>query len=47
MLQGGEGRNHNPHGFPVWLAGTGGGGAQSISSTAASGLQNDQLFFER
>lgn len=39
MLQGGKGRNHNPYGFTVWLAGGGVRGGQSIGSTDAIGLR--------
>ncbi len=42
MLQGSKGRNHNPYGFTVWLAGGGVRGGQSIGSTDAIGLRADE-----
>jgi hypothetical protein len=42
MLQGGKGRNHNPYGFTVWLAGGGVRGGQSIGTTDAVGLRAEE-----
>jgi hypothetical protein len=39
MMQGGNGRNHNPYGFTVWLAGGGVKGGQSIGGTDEIGLR--------
>ena len=42
MMQGGEGRNHNPYGFTVWRAGGGVKGGQSIGETDEIGLRASQ-----
>jgi hypothetical protein len=45
MLQGGKdrpGRNHNPLGFTVWLAGGGVRGGQALGATDAIGLRAEQ-----
>jgi hypothetical protein len=42
MLQGSKGRNHNPYGFTVWLAGGGVRGGQSIGTTDAVGLRAEE-----
>jgi uncharacterized protein (DUF1501 family) len=39
MEQGDRGRNHNPYGFTVWLAGGGVQGGQAIGSTDEIGLR--------
>ena len=39
MMQGNAGRNHNPYGFTVWLAGGGVKGGQSIGATDDVGLR--------
>jgi hypothetical protein len=39
MSEGATGRDHNPHGFTMWLAGGGIKGGQSIGSTDAVGLR--------
>ena len=39
MSEGGSGRDHNPHGFSMWLAGGGVKGGQVIGSTDAVGLR--------
>jgi uncharacterized protein (DUF1501 family) len=39
MEQGAKGRNHNPYGFTVWLAGGGVKGGQSIGETDEIGLR--------
>jgi hypothetical protein len=39
MSQGGKGRDHNPHGYTMWLAGGGVRGGQVIGSTDAFGLR--------
>jgi hypothetical protein len=39
MEQGSGGRNHNPYGFTVWLAGGGVQGGRSIGSTDEIGLR--------
>lgn len=41
MMQGGNGRNHNPYGFNIWLAGGGVRGGASIGSTDDIGLRAD------
>ena len=41
MEQGGGGRNHNPYGFTVWLAGGGVRGGQSIGATDEIGLRSE------
>ncbi len=42
MVQGNRGRNHNPYGFTVWMAGGGVKGGQSIGETDAIGLRAEQ-----
>ncbi len=39
MSEGSTGRDHNPHGFTVWLAGAGVRGGQAIGSTDPLGLR--------
>jgi hypothetical protein len=39
MTEGTNGRDHNPHGFTMWLAGGGVKGGQAIGSTDAVGLR--------
>jgi hypothetical protein len=39
MSEGANGRDHNPHGFSMWLAGGGVKGGQTIGSTDAVGLR--------
>jgi uncharacterized protein (DUF1501 family) len=39
MSEGGSGRDHNPHGFSMWLAGGGVKGGKVIGSTDAVGLR--------
>jgi uncharacterized protein (DUF1501 family) len=39
MMQGGNGRNHNPYGFTVWLAGAGVQGGHAIGATDEIGLR--------
>src|ERR1019366_4246249 len=39
MTEGSTGRDHNPHGFTMWLAGGGVKGGQTIGSTDAVGLR--------
>jgi hypothetical protein len=39
MTEGATGRDHNPHGFTMWLAGGGVKGGQTIGSTDAVGLR--------
>jgi hypothetical protein len=39
MSQGGKGRDHNPYGFTMWLAGGGVKGGQAIGSTDEFGLR--------
>jgi hypothetical protein len=39
MMQGSGGRNHNPYGFTMWLAGGGVKGGQSIGATDEIGLR--------
>jgi uncharacterized protein (DUF1501 family) len=39
MSEGSNGRDHNPHGFCMWLAGGGAKGGQVIGSTDAVGLR--------
>jgi hypothetical protein len=39
MMQGDHGRNHNPYGFTVWLAGGGVRGGQAIGATDDIGLR--------
>jgi hypothetical protein len=42
MMQGGKGRNHNPYGFTVWLAGGGVQGGQAIGETDEIGLRAEK-----
>jgi uncharacterized protein (DUF1501 family) len=39
MSQGGKGRDHNPYGYTMWLAGGGVKGGQAIGSTDEFGLR--------
>ena len=39
MSEGSDGRDHNPHGFSMWLAGGGVKGGQIIGATDAVGLR--------
>ena len=39
MSEGTNGRDHNPHGFTMWLAGGGVKGGQAIGSTDEIGLR--------
>ena len=39
MMQGNNGRNHNPYGYTAWLAGGGVKGGQSIGATDEIGLR--------
>jgi hypothetical protein len=39
MTEGTNGRDHNPHGFTMWLAGGGVKGGQAIGSTDEVGLR--------
>jgi hypothetical protein len=39
MTEGTNGRDHNPHGFCMWLAGGGVKGGQTIGATDAVGLR--------
>jgi hypothetical protein len=39
MSEGSNGRDHNPHGFSMWLAGGGARGGQTIGATDAVGLR--------
>jgi hypothetical protein len=39
MMQGNQGRNHNPYGFTIWLAGAGVKGGNVIGSTDEIGLR--------
>ena len=39
MSEGGKGRDHNPHGFSVWLAGAGVKGGIAYGATDAIGLR--------
>jgi hypothetical protein len=39
MTEGKDGRDHNPHGFSMWLAGAGVKGGQAIGATDAIGLR--------
>jgi hypothetical protein len=39
MTEGTTGRDHNPHGFTMWLAGAGVNGGQTIGNTDAVGLR--------
>jgi hypothetical protein len=42
MSEGQNGRDHNPHGFSMWLAGAGVKGGQVIGSTDAVGLRAEE-----
>ena len=42
MIQGNRGRNHNPYGFSVWMAGGGVKGGQAIGATDEIGLRAEQ-----
>lgn len=42
MMQGNEGRNHNPYGFNAWFAGGGVNAGTSIGSTDAIGLRAEE-----
>jgi hypothetical protein len=42
MTEGATGRDHNPHGFSMWLAGGGVKGGQVIGATDAVGLRAEQ-----
>jgi hypothetical protein len=42
MTEGSTGRDHNPHGFSMWLAGGGVKGGQVIGATDAVGLRAEQ-----
>jgi hypothetical protein len=42
MSEGSDGRDHNPHGFCMWLAGGGVKGGQVIGATDAVGLRAEQ-----
>jgi hypothetical protein len=42
MSEGSNGRDHNPHGFSMWLAGGGVKGGQVIGTTDAVGLRAEQ-----
>ena len=39
MTEGADGRDHNPHGFTMWLAGGGVKGGQALGATDAVGLR--------
>jgi uncharacterized protein (DUF1501 family) len=39
MMQGSSGRNHNPYGFTIWLAGAGVNAGKAIGSTDEIGLR--------
>src|SRR3954462_3485779 len=39
MSEGQNGRDHNPHGFSMWLAGGGGKGGPGIGPTAPGGMR--------
>ena len=39
MSQGGKGRDHNPYGYTMWLAGGGINGGQAIGTTDEFGLR--------
>jgi len=45
MMQGNQGRNHNPYGFTIWLAGGGVQGGQAIGSTDEIGLRAENSPF--
>jgi uncharacterized protein (DUF1501 family) len=42
MTEGTDGRDHNPHGFSMWLAGGGVKGGQAIGATDAVGLRAEK-----
>ncbi len=42
MSEGSDGRDHNPHGFAMWMAGGGIRGGQAIGATDAVGLRAEQ-----
>jgi uncharacterized protein (DUF1501 family) len=42
MSEGGNGRDHNPHGFCMWMAGAGVKGGQVIGATDAVGLRAEE-----
>ncbi|MES2692588.1 MAG: DUF1501 domain-containing protein [Verrucomicrobiota bacterium] len=42
MSEGSNGRDHNPHGFSMWMAGGGGKGGRVIGATDAVGLRAEQ-----
>jgi len=42
MSEGSNGRDHNPHGFAMWMAGGGVKGGQTIGATDAVGLRAEQ-----
>jgi hypothetical protein len=42
MSEGSNGRDHNPHGFTMWLAGGGIKGGQALGATDAVGLRAEQ-----
>ncbi len=42
MIQGNRGRNHNPYGFSIWMAGGGVKGGQAIGATDEIGLRAEQ-----
>src|SRR5439155_10159949 len=39
MSQGGKGRDHNPHGYTMWLTGGGAKGSQAVGATDEFGLR--------
>jgi len=45
MVQGNRGRNHNPYGFTVWMAGGGVKGGVSVGETDAIGLRAERSPF--
>jgi len=45
MVQGNRGRNHNPYGFTVWMAGGGVQGGVSVGETDAIGLRAERSPF--
>ena len=42
MSEGSDGRDHNPHGFSMWLAGGGVKGGQALGATDPVGLRAEQ-----
>lgn len=42
MMQGNQGRNHNPYGFTIWMAGGGVKPGQAIGATDAIGLRAEE-----